>query len=249
MMARKMSNSARIYLVILGFTVLTSAGCNIGQATSPGSTRPLPAQTSFRVVGDVGTPFRALISDSRSSWQIFGAIPTSILIVNDRPPDRVLVTKMSNDARLLSLEVIQGFSIATLDSTVGKFGTAVGATGGKLAAFAPAASPDVRFIVKGPAVGVFIGLVEDETTSVAIESRVPAVILFDSPNGGTSGRVDGIFNQVSFAGFFDIDLTINGALVRRARGGLSVTLKATSPGGRALAAIEGKAGTASRSRI
>jgi hypothetical protein len=63
----------------------------------------------------------------------------------------------------------------------------------------------VRFFVKTPQVGLFTALIEDETTGHALMSRIPAVILFDSPNG----RVDGIFNQVSFMGVFDIDLLIN----------------------------------------
>jgi hypothetical protein len=223
-----MLGSVRSLAVIAGLAIMALCGCNgfgAGQATTPGSTPNIAQQTSYRVVGDLGTPFRALISDSRSSWQVFGTIPTSIVIVNDSPPDRIVVTKMSNDSRLLSLELILGFSIGTLDSTVSKFGTVV-AGFRKLPAFAPAASPDVRFVVKGPTTGLFTALIEDETMGNALMSRIPAVVLFDSPNSGGAGRVDGIFHQVSFAGLFDIDLTIDGRLVDSVTGGgLSVTLK------------------------
>src|SRR5712692_10414130 len=90
------------YGVIVTLTATVLAGCNglgAGQGTSPGSTPNIAQQSSYRIVGDVGTPFRALISDSRSSWEVFGTIPTSIVIVNDSPPDRILVTKTTNNAQ------------------------------------------------------------------------------------------------------------------------------------------------------
>jgi len=203
-------------------TILT--GCNgfgSSQGTSPGSTPNIAQQTSYRIVGDVGTPFRAEISDTRSSWVVSGTIPTSIVIVNDSPPDRIVANKVSNDSRLLSLEVITGFTVTTLASTVSNFGSVVGGVGGKLPSFAPPASPDVRFFVKTPLVGLFTALIEDETIGHALMSRIPAVILFDSPKG----RVDGIFNQVSFTGIFDIDLLINGVLAGAVMGGASVSVK------------------------
>jgi hypothetical protein len=74
--------------------------------------------------------------------------------------------------------------------------------------------------------GVFDALIEDQSKSYALESRVPAIILFDSPNGGKSGRVDGVFTQVSFAGVFTVDLMINGQVVQTASGGTTVTIHA-----------------------
>ncbi|MBV8771247.1 MAG: hypothetical protein JO166_02785 [Deltaproteobacteria bacterium] len=208
------------------------AGCNgFGgyNQTSPGDTPNIPEQTSFRIVGEVGTPFRATISDSRSSWQVSGTVPMSLAIVNDSPPDRIMVTKLSNDGRLLSIELIKGFTVEVLDSTVSKFGSAVGAINGELPAFAPPASPDVRFVVRNPQVGLFQALVEDQSMSNALESRIPAVILFDRPNNGGSGLVDGLFHQVYFTGVFDIDLMVNGNLVQRVIGaGENATLKGNS---------------------
>jgi hypothetical protein len=212
--------------IVVGAAISVLGGCNTSNTNSPGSTPNKPQQSSYRIVGDVGTPFLALVSDSRSSWQVSGTIPTSIAIVNDSPPDRILVTKTSNDARLLSLQVIQGFTIGTLDSTVSKFGTAVGSIGGTLPAFALSAKPDVRYFVKTPLVGVFDALIEDQTNSYALESRIPAIILFDSPNGGKSGRVDGIFTQVSFTGAMEVDLVINGQVVQSVTGGTTVTVHA-----------------------
>jgi len=211
--------------MLAGAALAMLGGCNTGNTGSPGSTPNKPQQTSYRIVGDVGTPFRAIVSDARSSWQVSGTIPTAISIVNDDPPDRILVTKTSNDSRLLSLQMIQGFSIETLASTVNSFGSAVGNVGGTLPALANAASPDVRFFVKTPLVGVYDALIEDETTSFAIESPIPGVVLFDFPNGGKSGRVDGIFNQPFFTGAFEVDLVVNGTLIQTGSGG-SVTLHA-----------------------
>jgi hypothetical protein len=231
---RAMSHQLRVVScgIMVAATMAMLGGCNgfgVGQASSPGSTPNIASQTSYRIVGAVGTPFQAIISNSRSSWVVSGTIPTSIVIVNDSPPDRILVNKLTNDSRLLSLEVITGFSIGTLDSTVSNFGSAVGSVptlGGKLPGFAPPASPDVRFYVKSPTIGLFTALIEDETMGHALMSRIPAVILFDSPNGGQTGRVDGIFNQVSFSGVFDIDLTIDGRLISSViRNGTSAVVK------------------------
>jgi len=206
-------------------TAAIVASCQSGNIGSPGNTPNIPPQSSYRVVGDVGTPFSALVSDSRSSWQISAAIPMNIVVVNDSPPDRISVTKLTNDQRLLSVQVIQGFGVATVDSTISRFGTAVGSTGGATPAFAIPASPDVRYVVKTPLSGLFNALIEDETMSNALESQIPAIILFDSPNKGQSGRVDGTFNQVSFAGVFNVDLLINGQLGQSASGGNSVTVQ------------------------
>jgi hypothetical protein len=211
--------------ILVGAAISVLGGCNSSTTGSPGNTPNIAQQSSYRIVGDIGTPFSALVSDSRSSWQISGTIPTSIVVVNDSPPDRIVVTKITNDARLLSLQLIQGFTVKTLDSTVSHFGTAIGSIG-NLPAFALPASPDVRFFVKAPLAGVFTGLIEDESMSSALESRVPAVIVFDSPNGGGSGLVDGIFNQIAFAGIFEVDLVINGQLAQSATGGISVTVHA-----------------------
>lgn len=220
------------HLALIGALAMLAAGCGgafgVGDNTNPGNTPNIPAQTSFRVVGDAGTPFVATISDARSSWVVYGIVPESLVVVNNLQPDRIMVTKLANDARLLSLEIIGGLNVKVLSSTTENYGVVVGAVnGGKvgMAAFAPRASPDVRFFVKGPMTAVFNATIEDLTNSNILQARVPAVILFDSPNGGSSGRVDGIFSEVNFFGPFDVDLLINGTLAQNVIGGTTTTVK------------------------
>jgi len=212
--------------IVAAFAIAALGGCQTGNTGSPGNTPNIAPQSSYRIVGEIGTPFQALVSDSRSSWTFSGSVPTSIVIVNDSPPDRILATKLTNGAQLLSLQVIQGISVGTLDSTVSPFGTVVGNIGGTLASFAQPASPDVRFFVNTPLTGLFNAEIESETMSSALQSRVPAVILFDSPNGGSSGRVDGVFAQPTFTGALEVDLLINGLLVQTASGGNPTTVHA-----------------------
>lgn len=211
------------------------AGCGgafgVGNSTSPGSTPNESAQTSYRIVGTIGTPFVATISDARSSWQVQGTIPLSIVIVQDKPPERVVVTKTVGDHSLVSIEITTGFNVRLLASTSDPFGTAVGGvnqggTNGSLLALAAPANPDVRFFIKGPYVNIYNALIEDETHGEVVQSRAPSVLLFDSPNGGSStGRIDGIFNEVNFLGPFAIDLIFNGVVVKSTAGGTSATLK------------------------
>jgi hypothetical protein len=228
-MTPSLGRTLRLLWSISAFLVLgVLNSCQFENPGNPGNTPNIAPQSSYRIVGDVGTPFQAIVSDSRSSWQVAGTVPTSLIVVNDSPPDRILVTKTANDGRLLSLQVLQGVSVGTLDSTVNPFGTAVGSIGGTLHAFANPASPDVRFIVKSPLAGVSTGLIEDASESSAIESRIPVVILFDFPNGGKPGRVDGIFTQVIFSGVMAVDLLINGQLVQSVSGGSSVTVQGRS---------------------
>jgi hypothetical protein len=224
MRSTRISSLIAFGVCILATAAISLGGCQTGNTGSPGNTPNIAPQSSYRVVGEIGTPFQALVSNSRSSWQFAGTVPTSIVIVNDSPPDRILVTKASNDSRLLSLQIIQGLSVGTLDSTVSPFGTTVGNIGGTLPSFAQPASPDVRYFVNTPISGLFNALIESANMSSALESRVPAVILFDKPNGGGSGRVDGVFAQPTFTGVLQVDLVVNGQLVQSASGGNPVTV-------------------------
>ena len=144
------------------------------------------------------------------------------------------MTKLSNDSNLLSVEIITGFDVQVLASTVDRYGVAVGAVpkgapAQQLAAFSPPANPDVRFYVNGPAVTVYDALIEDEVQGNVVQSRAPSVILFDSPNSNAAGRVDGIFNEVNGFGPFSIDLVIDNVIAAVARGGSQATLKANAP--------------------
>ena len=191
-------------------------GCNgfgSGNATQPGNTPNVAAQTSFRMVGNLGTPFVATVSDQRSSWVIQGVVPLNVLIANGNFPARIVATKLTNDNALLSIEVINGFSVATISSTFANYGMVVGSLNGKLNALAAPASPDVRFYINGPASGVFNATVEDSSTAYVLQSRAPCLILYDSPNNNSlTGHVDGIFNLVGGAEYLDIDLNFDGAI-------------------------------------
>ena len=226
-------------VLVLGLALVAGCGGGFGagNATSPGSTPNISAQTSYRIVGAIGTPFVATLSNARSSWVLSGTIPLSIVIVNDKAPDRILVTKLSNDTSLLSVEIIVGFNVRVLASTVDRYGVAVGAVpksepghpAPQLPAFSPPANPDVRFYVNGPALTIYNALIEDQVQGNVVQSRAPSVILFDSPNSNAAGRVDGIFNEVNGFGPFSIDLVIDNTLAAAARGGSHATLKANTP--------------------
>jgi hypothetical protein len=202
--------------------ILSACGGAFGQAniTSPGNTPPVPPETTFQIVGTIGTPFSAKISDARSSWTVNGVVPLTIIIVNNQLPGRMVVTKLRNDSSLLSAEIVNGFTVEALASTTQPFGSAVVQSGSTVGPFPPAAFPDVRFFVKGPNTAVFNGLIEDIDTGFSIQARAPALFLFDSPNG----RVSGNFSLISVIGPFSISLTINGTLVDSATGGPNVTL-------------------------
>jgi hypothetical protein len=214
-------------LALLALAVV--CGCNgfgSGNATQPGSTPDVNAQTSFRMVGNLGTPFIATVSDQRSSWVIQGVVPLNVLIANGNFPARIVATKLTNDNALLSIEVINGYSVATISSTFANYGMVVGSLNGKLRAFAAPASPDARFYINGPASGLFNAVVEDSTTAYVLQSRAPCVILYDSPdNNSLTAHVDGIFNLVGGAGGpLDINLNFDGAIVTSGGSG-TVTVK------------------------
>jgi hypothetical protein len=213
---RKSGYRAVTALIGLWLASIFGLGCNgfgSGNATEPGSTPSVASQVSFRMVGTIGTPFVATVSNQRSSWKINGVVPLNVLIANGNYPARIVATKLTNNNALLSIEVIVGYGVATISSTFSNYGMVVGSVNGKLNALAPPASPDARFYINGPANGVFNATVEDETTAYVLQSRAPCIILYDSPNGNSlSGRVDGIFNPVS-GGALSINLSFNGRVV------------------------------------
>ena len=210
--------------LVCGLLMTSCGGFGSSNTTSPGNTPNINAQTSFRIVGQIGTPFSATISDARSSWNIKGVVPLSIVIINNQPPIRVSVNKLVSDNSLISLEIINAFSVQQLASSTSNFGVAVG-NSGRVATFAPAAFPDVRFFVKGPNEELFDALVEDTKQGEIVESRAPALLLFDSPSGGNGARVDATFTAVQFLGGFDIDLIYDGVLVDSDLAGTTAIIK------------------------
>jgi hypothetical protein len=197
------ANQAAAFILAIA-EIVAMAACNVGNTgLSTSGISNVPGQLSFRAVGVIGTPFTAILSDSRSSWQLRGTVPTTFAIVNWQPPVRMIATKTVSNSNLLSLEVLSGFFPTTLASTSQPYGTVQVQFGGTLAAFAPRAAPDVRFVLRAPQIALVTGNIEDLHKSFTIEQRVPTVFLFASPQG----RVDGIFNLDNlFAGSMTIDL-------------------------------------------
>jgi hypothetical protein len=213
--------------LLSGLLMTSCGGFGSTNTTNPGSTPNKPAQSSFRVVGRIGTPFSMKISDARSSWDIVGVVPLSIVIINQpNAPVRVSLNKLVSDNSLISLEIINGFTVQQLASSTEGFGVTVG-NFGQLAtgAFGPPASPDVRFFIKGPDQELFDALIEDTKKGEIVEARAPTLLLFDSPASGNGGRVDGIFTAVQTSGGFSIDLIYNGVVVQTVFTGAKATLK------------------------
>jgi hypothetical protein len=202
MMVRDSNRAAAFILAIVSMVAM--AACDIGNTgLSTSGISNVPAQLSFRAVGVIGTPFTGILSDSRASWRVQGTVPTTFAIVNVQPPARMIATKTVSNSNLLSLEVISGFTPTALASTTQPYGTVQVQYGGTLAAIAPPAGPDVRFILRAPVIALVTGNIEDLHSSFTVEQRVPTVFLFDSPQG----RVDGIFNLNNLgAGSMTVDL-------------------------------------------
>lgn len=222
---------AAVLLLVGGCMILPGCGNSSNCISSEGSATQfggfggcvpggnVPAQTSFQVLGDPGTPFSALISDTKASYNITGTVPLSIIFVNEHPPVRINANKLTGTSALLSLEIVSGTTIVQLFSTEAPFGTVVVQTG-TLPQLAPVPGRDVRFIVKAPPGEVFNTLIEDLSNGFEASAVVPALFLFE----GATGRVDGEFDQVNNIGPLSIDLIINGALVAQASGGPKVSI-------------------------
>lgn len=204
------------------------AACNNSQTGFSGfvgNTPPVPPSTGFKVLGDVGVPFTLTISNANSSWNVPGVVPENIWIVNNTTPVRMIATKLANNNSLLSLEIDNGGTILTLESTTAPYGlVSIQTPGGTLNTIQPQAVPDVRIYVNGPLGQRFQALVEDANTGFITNTRAPAVFLFDGPEG----KVDGQFTQTQNFGSFAIDMTsgVNGTSeITTARGGPFVVIR------------------------
>ncbi len=168
--------------------------------------------------------FSASVSDATSTWQIQGAVPMSIVIVNNQTPVRMIATKQSAGSGILSLQLTTGFTVNDISSTSDPYGTASLQSNPSRPGFAPPppnANPDVRLFVKGPLTERFSGLFEDSTTGFEISDRAPTLFLFDSPNGA----VDATVTQIQSLGPFALELLLDGAVVARASGAPTVTIR------------------------
>src|SRR5258708_35381990 len=113
-----------------------------------------------------------------------------VVLVNDSPGEQMTVTTLSNNAALMTTELINGNTLVAEASTNDPFGTTVVQTFGGLAGNAPRADPDVRIFMKGPSGGLLNGLVEDLSLSFVFEPRAPALFPVEHSNG----RVDAAIN-------------------------------------------------------
>jgi hypothetical protein len=188
------------------------AACNnqTGFSGSVGNTPNGPKLPSYQILGTVGTPFTATISDDRSSWTLQGNVPLSIVIVN--PPSssaQLVVSKTTSDNSLLSAEIITGNHVKDLQSTNAPFGT-VQVQIGTLNTAPSAATPDLRIFLSGPLNVKYNALVEDAIIGFIIQARAPTLIVFDTPNG----KVDAtFFSGGRNFGKFTADMILNGLVV------------------------------------
>lgn len=217
-----MKFTTRLALVMLSAAIAAgNAACNNslgGFSGSVGNTPSVTPETSYKVLGNPGMPFTALVSDARASWVVQGTAPLSIAIINVQTPSRIAVTKLQGDNSLMSIEIINGTSVVDLGSTTQPYGTASAQTGGTVFAIAPAANPDLEINVTGPIGEHFDGLIEDQTIAFTVEDFARAVYLFDGP----SGKVIAQFFQVESRGGLVANMTLNGQLVANGVGGTVV---------------------------
>jgi hypothetical protein len=221
--------------LIAAFAALISAGCNAGLGafqTGVGNTPNRPPGVAYRFLGQVGMPFSAVVSDTQESWAIQGTLPLNVIIENNDTPVRVVATKQSSSAGILSVELTVGFTVFGLESTTQPYGVVTLQSGSTAPGFAPPppfagpnTSPDVRFYVRAPLGERFAGLVEDTANAYEVSDRVPALILFEDPNGG----VDATFNQVQNFGPFEVTLYFNGVAITCGSGGPTLTIKQGNP--------------------
>lgn len=214
--ARKSVYATALYLCC---AVMAACGGLPGEGTIGGG--QIPFETRFRIVGTLRTPFRGVITDTVASWAFAGVVPLSVAILNNHPPVKMFACKMVGDSSLMSIEVISGSTVVQLTSTSEPFGCAVLQTG-ILTALAPAANPDVRFFVKGPAGQPFDGLIEDQILGVQLGDIAPTLFLFEQPDG----KVDGNFQQLgNDLGPFLVDLIIDGRVVASASGAPTLSIR------------------------
>jgi hypothetical protein len=213
-----MKPTNRIVLAfLLGAMAISTPACNNSQGGFSGAVGNTPAttpETSYKVLGNVGMPFTALVSDSRSSWSVQGSAPYSITMVNVVLPARVVVTKLVSDNSLMSIEIISGNRVVDLASTTDPYGTVAVEAGGTLAQIAPPANPDLEVHTTGPTSELFNGLIEDVNTGYTVQDFAPAVDLFDSPDGKVTAQ---LFQVQSF-GALVVNMTLNGKVVASGEG-------------------------------
>ena len=217
-LARTLSKGA-----LAAVLAISVASCNnqTGFSGSVGSTPNGPKLTTYAILGVIGTPFTATVSDARSSWTFQGNVPVSVEIANNILPARIIATKTTSNNNRLSVEVITGNHVADNQSTMAPFGTVSVQVGGSLPKLAPPANPDLRIFASGPQDERVQALVEDIDTGFIIQARLPILVLFDTPNG----KVDATFFGNQDFGTFTLNMTLNGIVVATVVSGPNATIR------------------------
>jgi len=230
---RRAMRSALLLLLAGVIAAPIVSGCNNGFGAyqiGVGNTPNKAPLSAFRILGQPGTQFSAVVSASDSTWYVQGAIPMNIILI-DTPvisgvatPVRVVATKQSPGNGILSIQLTVGFTVRSVSSTNEPYGTT------SLQSFPnrpgsqpppPLANPDVRLFVKGPLTERFSGLFEDKNNAYTLDDRAPALVLFDHPDGA----VDATLTQIQNLGPFNVDLLFNGAVVAHAHGGPTIIIR------------------------
>ena len=125
----------RYFVRILSMSVIGAAlaiyvgSCNnqTGFSGSVGNTPNGPPLASYDILGTVGTPFTATVSDARSSWTLQGNVPFSITIANNILPARIVATKTTDVPRLAfaTLPVMLPWPMQSIIWSGGKVAVAV----------------------------------------------------------------------------------------------------------------------------
>src|SRR5262245_29783009 len=139
-MVRALKRGA-VWILAAGL-LIAAAGCNLGNTSlSTSGISNMQGQLSFRVVGVIGTPFTAMLSDAGASWQMRGTVPTTFALINGQLPARMILTKTISNSNLVSLEIINGFTPTTLASTSQPYGIVQVQIGGTLNNPSPPSAP------------------------------------------------------------------------------------------------------------
>ncbi len=189
-----------------------------------GNTTNRPPGTAFRVLGQPGLQFTAIVWDTQSAWTVQGAIPFNVIVIHNTTPVKMIATKLSPGTGIMSLQLTVGSTVVQIAFTVAPYGSATLQSNPIRPGFgppAPKADPDVRVFVKAPRGERFSGLIEDTSEGILVSDRVPALFLFDQPDGA----VDATLDQIQTLGPFDAYLLLNGAVIDHATGQPTVTLR------------------------
>ncbi len=197
---------------------LLAAGCNYFQEKfGP----PAPQEQGFQLLGPQGTPFSAIISDLTASWQVQGAVPLEIVVLNGTPQVRMVVTKLRNDSSIISVDALSAGSIVYSNSESLPFSTTQLQLTSIVPTLAPPANPDIRYLVLAPYGMNITGTIEDQNLEFQIAAIVPVLFIFENPVGATTGQ----FTESAIGyGPMTVQLFQNGKLTKTVVNGPNVRI-------------------------